>query len=327
MSERNSGKKVPLGRTTLLVPQIGFGSAPLSSMPESFGFTVGEERAKATLRAIIAGPARFIDTSRNYGAGRAETWLGDVLREMGGPPKDLVISTKLDRDPETNRFDGSRARRSLEESLKCLGLEKVHILHLHDPEYAASIEDVTRKGGALDALFSMKENGLADAVGLAAGKVQVMMPLLRDYDFDVIITHSRYSLLNRNADEMIEFAAKKGIAVLNAAVFSSGVLAKGSASGARHAYQELSDPIRRQVQDIEAICARYNVPLGAAALQFSMRDPRIASTICGVSRPERVDEIVNWSQLAIPQPAWDEILARPASRDDPEATRDYQPPS
>jgi D-threo-aldose 1-dehydrogenase len=311
----------------LHIPRICFGTGPLASMPESYGYGVSEAQAKAALRALISGPVRFLDTSRNYGAGRAETWTGEVLRELGGAPRDLIISTKLDRDPATNRFDGARARRSLEESLTALGVSRVGILHLHDPEYAADLSEVTRRGGAIDELFRMKGEGLAQAVGLAAGRVDVMMPLLRDYDFDAMITHSRFSLLNRNAEEMIDFAHGKGIAVLNAAPYSSGVLAKGPASGARHAYQDLSPSIRTQVERIEGVCVGHGIAMGAAALQFSMRDPRIASTIVGISRPESITKTLEWAEAAIPDAAWAELMALPASREDPEATRDYQPPA
>ncbi len=318
---------VKVGQTALSVPRLCFGCAPLSSMPESFGFTVEEQQAKDTLRAILTGPVKFLDTSRNYGGGRAEKWLGEVLRDLGGAPKDLIISTKLDRDPDTNRFDARRARKSLEESLKALGVDHVGILHLHDPEHSASIDEITAKGGAMEELFKMKEEGIANAVGLAAGKVDVMMPLLRNYDFDALITHNRFSLLNRNAEAMIDFAHKKGIAVLNAAPYSSGVLAQGSASSARHAYQDVSPEIRGQVQKIEAICAKYSVPLGAMALQFSMRDPRVTSTILGISKPGRIQQTLDWAQFAIPDQAWSEIMALPATTDDPESTRDYQPPA
>jgi len=317
----------PLGKTGLSVPQLCLGTSVLASMPEAYGYTVAEADGKAMLRAILSGPIRFLDTSRNYGAGRSETWLGDVLQETGGLPKDFIVSTKLDRDAQTNVLDGARARRSLEESLKAMRLDRVHILHLHDPEHCAALTDVTRKGGAIDELMKMKAEGLCQAVGLAAGVVDVMMPLLRDFDFDVLITHNRFTLLNRNANAIIDLAQRKGMGVLNAAPFSSGVLAKGSASGARHAYQDLRPDIRAQAEAIEKICARHGLQTGAAALQFSMRDPRIASTIVGVSKPERITQLLDWANAPIPEAAWKELMALPFTSTDPEATRDYQAPS
>lgn len=318
-------RKVSLGRTSLVVSKICFGTSALGHMPDTYGYSVDEEQAKATVQAIFAGPANFLDTSRNYGSGRSEERIGTVIRERGGLPEGFVVSTKLDRDMESNRFDASRARRSLEESLKALGLDRIQLLFVHDPEHAASRTDITGPHGAVSELFRMKDQGLAEAVGLAAGNVDIMMPILRDWDFDALITHNRFTLTNRNAKAMIDFAGSKGTAILNAAPYAGGVLAKGSESYPRYVYQEASvgtlDPIRR----IEEICARHRIPPGAAALQFSLRDERITSTICGVSKPERVQQTLDWAGWPIPDRVWDELTALPFDTEDPEATRDYRP--
>ena len=105
-----------LGRTGLSVTPITFGTSGLGDMPETYGYSVDAERAHATIRAIFAGPANVIDTSRNYGTGRAEERIGAVIKELGGLPKGFLVSSKLDRDFATSRFDAARARRSLEES-------------------------------------------------------------------------------------------------------------------------------------------------------------------------------------------------------------------
>ena len=315
--------KVRLGRTDLMVTPICFGASGLGDMPDTYGYSVEADRAKATVRAIFDGPANFIDTSRIYGMGRSEERIGAVIRERG-LPAGFVVSTKLDRDPETNIFDAAHARRSLEQSLKALGLERIDLLHLHDPEHARSFAEATSRDGALGELFRLKEQGLAKAVGLAAGPVTMMIPLLRDWDFDALITHNRFTLANRNADAMLNFAASKGIAVLNAAPYAGGVLAKGSASYRRYVYQEASDAMLDPIRRIEEICARHGVPPGAAALQFSMRDPRVASTICGVSKPERVRQTLEWAQFPIPDALWRELQAVRFSTGDPEETREYR---
>ncbi len=314
-------EEVNLGRTQLAVSRICFGTSALGSVPADYGYAVPEDRARETIRAIFDGPTNFIDTSRNYGGGRSEQLIGDVIRERGRLPAGFVVSTKLDRDARTGRFDASQARRSIEESLAALGLDHVHLLHLHDPEYAASLSEITAADGALAALFRLKEEGIADAVGLAAGNVDIMMPLLEDWEFDALITHNRFTLVNRNAEPMIDFAVGKGIAVLNAAPYASGVLAKGSQANAHYVYQEATpemlDPIRR----IEAVCARHGIPTGAAALQFSLRDPRVTSTICGVTRPERIRQTLDWANWPIGDDVWAELAALPHDRSDPEATR------
>ena len=318
-------EKTRIGGTGLEIPGLCFGTSGLGDMPDTYGYGVDEERAKATIRAVFDGPAKFLDSSRNYGFGRSEARIGAVIRERGGLPAGAILSTKLDRDMETGRFDAARARRSLEESLAALGLDRVHILHLHDPEHARSMDEIAGKSGAVAELFRMKEESLCDAVGLAAGRVDIMMPLLKDWDFDALITHNRFTLANRNAEQMIDFAVEKGIAVLNAAPYAGGVLAKGSSGYRRYVYQEATaealDPIRR----IEEICARHGVPPGAAALQFSLRDSRIASTVCGVTRPERVRETLDWAAFPIPEEMWAELEALGHATNDPEATRDYKP--
>lgn len=319
-------EKTRLGRTNLIVSRICYGTGPIGHMPEVYGHGSSPEQAYETVRAILDGPSNFMDTSRNYGAGRSEERIGHVIRERGGLPAGFVIATKLDRDPETNRFDAASMRRSLEKSLAALGLDRVHLLHIHDPEYAADLDEVTRPGGGIAELYRIREEGLCDAVGLAAGRVDVMMPILERFDFDAIITHNRFTLVNRNAEAMIDYAVSKGIAVINAAPFAGGVFARGSAANPRYVYQEASEAMLAPVRAVEAICARHAVPPGAVALQFSMRDPRITSTICGVGRPEEVAGVAEWANWPIPAAVWDEIAALPASRDDPEATRKYVAP-
>jgi D-threo-aldose 1-dehydrogenase len=314
-----------LGNTGIRVPAIGFGTSGLGGMPETYGYDVEASQARATVEAILKIQDGFIDTSRLYGFGRSEERIGAAIAERGGWPAGRILATKLDRDVETRRFDAAQARRSLEASLTALGVGRLDILHLHDPEYAADLSEVTRKGGALDELMKMKAEGLASAVGLAAGRIDVMMPIVRDWDFDIVLTHNRYTLVNRNADPLIKLALERGMAVFNAAPYAGGAFAKGTASFRRYVYQEAGDATLEPLRRIEAICARYGVPAGAVALQFSLRDPRITSTICGVSKPERVAETVAWAAVPVPDALWEEVTALPFSSDDPEASRVYNP--
>jgi D-threo-aldose 1-dehydrogenase len=322
--QENAVGRTELGRTGLSVSKICFGTSGLGDMPETYGYGVGEEQAFATIRAVFDGPINFLDTSRNYGLGRSEARIGRVIRERGGLPEGFVLSTKLDRNSETNRFDAARARRSLEESLEALGLDRIPLLHLHDPEHADDLQPITGREGAIAELFRMKEEGLCTAVGLAAGRVDVMMPMLADWDFDALITHNRFTLTNRNAESMIDFARAKGTAILNAAPYAGGVLAKGTDSFKRYVYQEASDAQLTPVRRVEDICRRHDIPPGAAALQFSLRDERITSTICGVTKPERVQQTLDWAAWPIPEEAWAELMALEAGREDPEASREYK---
>ena len=307
----------PIGRTGLSVSNIVFGTSGLGGLPQVYGYDVDAERAQATVRAVFDGPTDILDTSRNYG--QSENRIAEVIRERGGLPAGFKLSTKLDRDTETGRFDAAAARRSIETSLKVLGLDRVDILHLHDVEFAKHPEDYTARDGSIAEMIRMKEEGLATAVGLAAGRVNVMMPLVRDWDFDLILTHNRYTLLNRNAEAMIELAVSRGMSVWNAAPYGGGVLAKGTADTPRYAYRPASEATLEPARRIEAICARHGIPMGAAALQFSMRDPRIAGTVVGVTRPERVRQTLDWAATSIPDSAWEELLAVPHTVDDPQA--------
>ena len=311
--------------TAGVVSRLGFGTSALAGSPDTYGYEVDGERARATLHAIFDGPVRLLDTSRNYGLGAGEAHIGAVITERGGMPDDMIISTKLDRDMSSGRFDAARARRSFEESLTALSLERVDVLHLHDPEYARDLDEITRSGGALDELFRIRDEGLADAVGLAMGRIDIMLPLVREYPFDVILNHNRFTLLNRGADELFDEAHGAGMTVWNAAPYAGGVLAKGHVEMPRITYRQASDAELEPVRALERICRESGVPVGAAALQFSLRDPRITSTIVGVSRPERVAETVAWAGIDIADDVWAAFSELDHGVGDPEENRDYPP--
>ncbi len=318
-------RKTSLRDTGVEITELSFGTSGLGDMPDTYGYSVDETRARATIHEILDGPANVIDSSRNYGFGRAEERIGSVIRERGGLPDGFVISTKLDRDMDTLRFDADRARESLEESLEALSVDRVQLLHLHDPEHARDLGEITRPGGAISELFRMKEEGLAQAVGLAMGRIDIMLPILRDWPFDALISHNRYTLLNRSADAVFDLARKDGIAVINAAPFASGVLAKGTTESRLLNYRQASDEELVPVRALEAVCAEHGVPLAAAALQFSMRDPRIASTLLGVTRPERVGEALSLAETPVPDAAWTALMSLKYETDDPERNRRYRP--
>ena len=312
-----------IGDTGVTATPLAFGTSALGSMPDTYGYEVDEDRAHATIRAIFAGPANVIDSSRNYGFGRSETRVGEVIAEMGGVPDGFVVSTKLDR-ADSGRFDADQARRSLEESLRALSLDRVDVLFLHDPEYATELDEVTRPGGSIDELFRMKADGLADAVGLAMGRLDLMTELVRAYPFDVILNHNRYTLLNRSADELYSFAHDNGMAVWNAAPYAGGVLAKGTSAVPRLTYSPADDEALAPARAIERICAEFGVPPGVAALQFSMRDPRISTTVIGVSKPERVATTIEWAEFETPDDLWSALSQVHYEVGDPEANRDYK---
>ncbi|QDY71602.1 aldo/keto reductase [Qingshengfaniella alkalisoli] len=313
----------PIGSTGVAITPLGFGTSALGDMPDTYGYAVSEDRARATLARLFEGPVNMIDSSRLYGFGRSEERIGAAIRANGGLPDGMVLSTKLDRDLDTGRFDAAQARKSLEESLEALGIDRIPILHLHDPEHARDLDEIRNKGGALDELFRMKEEGLVDAVGLAMGRLDIMEPLVDDWAFDVLISHNRYTIINRSADRLFSAAHARGIAIINAAPFAGGIFAKGSNATQKVSYTDMDDEGLAPVRAVEVLCADMGVEPGAAALQFSMRDPRITSTLVGVSRPERIDQNLAWAEAEIPEGFWDALAEVPFSTEDPEANRVY----
>ena len=311
-----------IGETGLSVTALGFGSSSLGNMPDTYGYEVSAEQARATVEAIFDGPINLLDTSNNYGFGRSEARIGEVIRDRGGLPEGFVLSTKLDRDMETGRFDGDRARASLDESLARLSLERIPLLHLHDPEHARDLAEISE---AVDTLFRMKEEGLAQAVGLAMGRLDVMEPILRAHPFDALISHNRWTVVNQSAGPMFADAAARGIAILNAAPYAGGVLAKGSAQMPRVTYQPGTDVTLAPVRAVEALAARHDVAPGAVALQFSLRSERVTSTIAGVSKPDRIAQTLGWMNEDIPDALWTELAEIVPSLEDPEANRAYKP--
>ena len=171
----------------------------------------------------------------------------------------------------------------------------------------------------------MKEEGLAETVGLAMGKTDLMLEIIKDWPFDAIINHNRFTILNRNADELYNYAYTNNISIINAAPYASGVLAKGTERSRLIAYSEATDQELEPVKEVEKICHKYNIPLPAAALQFSLNDKRISSTLVGVTKPKRVSDTIELSKFIIPNEAWEEINQLPYTTHDVEAAREYKP--
>ncbi|HLX56386.1 MAG TPA: aldo/keto reductase [Ktedonobacteraceae bacterium] len=296
----------PLGSTGLQVTAICIGAAPLGSMPEDFAYEVPEERALATVRAFFAGPFNFLDTAASYGDGESERRIGSVLGELGGLPPGFVLATKADRDMRTSIFTGAQMRRSVERSLRLLGLEQLQLVYLHDPEHI-SFEEAMQPGGPIGVLQQCKEEGLIAHLGVAGGPIGMMIRFVETGLFEAAISHNRFTLLNREAEPLWEVCTRRGVAALNAAPYGSGILAKGPGAYPRYMYNQAPPGLLRRAGQMEDACARYGLPLAAAALQFSLRDTRIASTIVGMTRPERLAETLKLAQHPIPDELWAEL--------------------
>jgi D-threo-aldose 1-dehydrogenase len=297
----------PLGSTGLTVSMLCAGGGPLGSMPGNFGYEVPAQQGVDTVLRVLEGPIRFLDTSNNYSGGDSERRIGAALAQAGGLPEGFVLATKIDRGPG-NDFSAARVRRSISESLERLGLDRIELLFLHDPEHI-SYEEGMAEGGPVRELVRLREEGLAAHIGVAGGPVDLMRRYVETGLFEALITHNRFTLVDRSADELLTVAADRGLGVLNAAVYGGGILARGAAATTRYAYKEAPAEVVDAVRAIEAACARHGVPLATAAVQFSTRDPRVTSTVVGFSRPERVADVVEQASQPVPDELWAEIDA------------------
>jgi D-threo-aldose 1-dehydrogenase len=137
--------------------------------------------------------------------------------------------------------------------------------------------------------------------------VALMIRFVETGLFEAVITHNRYTLVNRSAESLLDVAAQRGVAALNAAPYGSGILAKGPDAYARYEYREAPSEMVERVRAMEMACREFGVPLAAAALQFSLRDPRVVSTIVGISRPERVEQTIELATHLIPDELWKQL--------------------
>jgi D-threo-aldose 1-dehydrogenase len=281
-------------------------------MPETFDYSVDEERARETLQSIFGSPINFLDTAASYGDGESERRIGEVLEEMGGLPGGVVLATKADRDLTTGDFSGEQMRRSVERSLRLLGMDRLQLVYLHDPEHE-SFEHMMASGGPVEVLRGLEEEGVIQHLGVAGGPIDLMIRFVETDLFEAVITHNRYTLVNRSADPLFDVAAARGVAALNAAPYGSGILAKGPDAYARYEYTEAPKAVVDQARALQEACREFDVPLAAAALQFSLKDPRIASTIVGMSRPERVQQTLDLATRPIPGELWERIEALASS--------------
>lgn len=299
-----------LGATGLRVGPLCVGCAPLGDMPEAFTYSVGEERAFETIRTILDGPVTFLDTAASYGDGESERRIGVVLRARGGLPAGFVLATKADRDLRTGDFSGDQIRRSVERSMRLLGVDRLQLVYLHDPEHA-SFQDIMARGGPVDVLHRCRDEGVIAHVGVAGGPIDLMTRYVRTGAFEVAISHNRYTLLNAAASRFWDVCGRHGVAAINAAPYGGGMLAQGPEVYARYAYEEANPSVLRRARAIQRICTRHGVPLAAAALQFSLRDPRIASTIVGMGAPHLVAATVELAGIPIPGELWKDLAAVP----------------
>ena len=289
----------------------GLTALTLGTSPLGGGTTPGSAEEAAAVETAIAllRSGHYVDTANMYAGGRSEEIIGIALGELSPEERASAaerIITKVDRDIETGVLDGDRVRRSYEESLTRLGLDRVKYLHLHDP-YLTPFAEANSAGGSIAAMIALREEGATDVIGIAAGKVPVVRQYVETGAFDLLLLHNRLTLIDQSAAGLMADAKKRGMTVFNAAPFGGDLLAKGSVAGTSYCYRPVSDELRAWTARAEEVCARHGVPLNAVALQFSTRHGLVDSTVVGVSSPARLEEALALASAEIPDALWDEL--------------------
>ena len=318
-------KKRRVGKTDLEVTELGLGGATLASLFVS----VPDEQARATVRAGMAAGIGYYDTAPQYGFGRSEHLLGDALRfnQTG-----RVISTKVGRllrtvqEGEKRTYDHAwvdpfpfdmvydysyaGVMRSFEDSLQRLGLPRVDILYVHDigpmthgVEQNKVYWQQLAEGG-YKALLELKAKGLVAAIGLGVNEWEVLMDAFKLGDWDIFLLAGRYTLLEQTSlSPFLTTCVERGASIVAGAPFNGGAL-MGTGNWN---YGKAPESIVKRVADLEAFCKDQGVPIGAAALQFSLAHPAVANVLVGPKSPAEVDGILAWWNTTIPDGFWDAL--------------------
>lgn len=308
-----------IGKTALRVTRMGMGGAALGGLYHE----VSDADATAAVDAAVVLGINHFDTAPLYGHGLSERRMGEELRRL--PRASFVLSTKVGRvlvpaqgkvesfwfdhpAPFEPVFDFSYdgVMRSFEESLKRLGLERVDILYIHDPD---DHYDEARRG-AYPALTRLRSEGVVSAIGAGMNQAEMLARFAREGDFDCFLLAGRYTLIDHSGlAELLPLSVEKRISIIVGGPYNSGILAGGALSGSKFNYAAAPPEVVERVRRVEAIAQRYGVPLKAAALQFPLAHPAVASVIPGARSAAEVEENFRLMSVAIPGDFWQELRA------------------
>lgn len=321
-----------LGRSDVEVTIMGLGGATLGDAYE----TISERQAEETLAAAYYAGLGLFDTAPWYGNTLSEHRFGHLLRQQ--PRDSFVLTTKVGRiysRPSKSertfyerwrgglefglRFDytSDGIMRSFEDSLQRLGINRVDGLAIHDLDIrhqgdeagiAAALDQLDH-GGGYAALCALKDAGEIRAIGAGINYAEMIPRFIERFELDYFLVAMPYTLMDQNAlDEALPLCEAHGVGVIIGAPFASGILASGPRPGALYGYQPAEEEVFRRVETLRAICQRYQVPLGAAALQFPLAHPCVASVIPGPDSPAQLRANLQWLGVEIPQALWEELM-------------------
>jgi D-threo-aldose 1-dehydrogenase len=311
--------RVPLGRTSLTVSRAGLGSAPLAGLYRA----VEAEAALELVRTAYARGIRLFDTAPLYGSGLGEERVGAGLRSE--PRETYVLATKVGRllrPPQAGGIDHAQfegaprlqpvfdfnydgVMRSVEESLARLGLERIDILHIHDPDnhYAAAMD------GAFKALDTLRREGTIGAVGAGMNQVSMLLRFAREAPFDCFLVAGRYTLLDQAAQsELLPECHRRGIGIILGGVFNSGILADPDVASPTFNYRPADAEWVARARRLKAVCDRREVSLKAAALQFPLAHPAVTSILLGPRSIDELDENLELLRRPLPAALWADLL-------------------
>ena len=301
------------GKSDLQISTIGLGCVPLGDIEKVS--TVDD--AVAIMRTALEAGINFFDTAPLYGNSESERRVGVALRECKDViPTDFVLNTKVGYRPDP--FDYGSEEQTLacvEESLRLLRVDFLPMIHIHDVQHS-DLSTVMK--GARKALHRLQAEGVVGLVGVAAGPISMMIEYIETGEFDSILTHNRYTLLDQPADLLIDRAVELGLGIINGAPFSSGLLARPLDKSATYIYREADTGALSRAARIYDICQRHGTSPVAAAIQFSTRDSRVHTTIMGAASPQQIRQSAESLSESIPDEIWTEFRreAPPKRTDD-----------
>lgn len=290
---------------------------PIPTTPVTLGASRLGDRPHADelADALVASTLGNVDTSNAYADGRSESLLGGAIRRAGGLPGGKLVYSKADCDPDTGVFDGDRVRRSLDESLDRLGVDSLPLYHLHDP-YMIGFDDAMGAGGAVPALLALRDEGVIGAIGIASGTMAEVHRYVETGVFDAVLSHNRFTLVDRTAEPTFRLAGELGMTVFNAAPFGGGTLANGTDT---YGYREMPPAFAAHLSRLRDLAADWSVDLAAAALQFSTRNALVDTTVVGVTSLQRLDALGGLIEQSVPDAffeAVEQLGPPPASGND-----------